>query len=280
MCAMRNAASVERDVFRRRFAGPIESLRARLETWSYGRHAHVDYAVGITEAGSQTFTSRGMRHRTRPGSVILFNPFELHDGRATTEAGVLYRMLYIPVPEMRAALEDAEGIGSPEPAFRAPSVDDLQLFASIRRLAEASESGEALLLEERLVCLARLLAAHAGSPQDATSRPPGINRVCERVRAEPAAPVRISDLAREAGVGRFELIRAFHLRFGMPPSAWVRTVRLEAAKAMLATGAAPSAVAAETGFADQAHLTRWFRRSYGAPPGAFARAAGRSRRAP
>jgi AraC-like DNA-binding protein len=31
----------------------------------------------------------------------------------------------------------------------------------------------------------------------------------------------------------------------------------------------PAAAAAEAGFADQAHLTRWFRRYYGITPGAY-----------
>jgi AraC-like DNA-binding protein len=31
----------------------------------------------------------------------------------------------------------------------------------------------------------------------------------------------------------------------------------------------PSVAAAEAGFADQAHLTRWFRRYYGVTPGAY-----------
>ncbi|MGA0594249.1 AraC family transcriptional regulator [Enterovirga sp. CN4-39] len=270
---MRNPASEARDVFRRRFAGPIESLHARLETWSYGRHAHVDYAVGITEAGSQTFTCRGVRHRTRPGSVILFNPFELHDGHATTSAGVLYRMLYIPVAEMREAVGDAAGIASPEPAFRVPSPDDPGLFASIRRLAEASESGDGFLVEESLVLLAGRLAELPARERRTRSAVVDLQRICDRLRAEPASQLRVSDLAHQAGIGRFELIRAFQRRFGMPPSAWIRTVRLEAAKALLAKGLAPASVAAETGFADQAHLTRWFRRSYGAPPAAFSRAA-------
>ena len=33
-------------------------------------------------------------------------------------------------------------------------------------------------------------------------------------------------------------------------------------------------VAADAGFADQAHLTRWFRRYYGVTPGAYRAAAG------
>src|SRR5207253_708751 len=72
----------------------IEGLRAQLDTYAYGRHAHDTWAIGVCEAGSQTFTCRGARQRTRPGSVILFEPFDLHDGYATTGDGVVYRMLY------------------------------------------------------------------------------------------------------------------------------------------------------------------------------------------
>jgi AraC-like DNA-binding protein len=34
-------------------------------------------------------------------------------------------------------------------------------------------------------------------------------------------------------------------------------------------GVPPAAAAAEAGFADQAHLTRWFRRYYGITPGGY-----------
>ena len=43
---------------------------------------------------------------------------------------------------------------------------------------------------------------------------------------------------------------------------------------LLSAGAAPAQVAADAGFADQAHLTRWFRRYYGITPGAYRAAAG------
>lgn len=42
-------------------------------------------------------------------------------------------------------------------------------------------------------------------------------------------------------------------------------------------GQPPAAVAAVVGFADQAHLTRWFRRTYGITPAAYQRASGSAR---
>jgi AraC-like DNA-binding protein len=47
---------------------------------------------------------------------------------------------------------------------------------------------------------------------------------------------------------------------------------LRTARRLLADGHSAAEAAALTGFADQAHLTRWFRRCYGVTPVAYARA--------
>jgi len=45
--------------------------------------------------------------------------------------------------------------------------------------------------------------------------------------------------------------------------------RVAQARALLERGCRPAEAAALTGFADQAHLTRWFRRVVGVTPGAY-----------
>ncbi len=55
----------------------------------------------------------------------------------------------------------------------------------------------------------------------------------------------------------------------MAPSDYQRQLRVRAARRLLGQGVLPARAAAETGFADQAHLTRWFRRYYGVTPGAY-----------
>lgn len=51
-------------------------LHAAIEDFSYDRHAHEEYAFGVTLAGRQDFFSSGQFHRSPPGNVILFNPEE------------------------------------------------------------------------------------------------------------------------------------------------------------------------------------------------------------
>ena len=59
----------------------------------------------------------------------------------------------------------------------------------------------------------------------------------------------------------------------MPPYQWHMKARLRRVEEMLADGdLALTQIAAEAGFADQAHFTRVFRRFYGLTPAAWRRA--------
>ncbi len=55
---------------------------------------------------------------------------------------------------------------------------------------------------------------------------------------------------------------------GIPPYAWLAQYRVNRARGLLDAGGRPAEVAAQVGFADQAHLTRWFRRVLGVTPAA------------
>ena len=74
----------------------------------------------------------------------------------------------------------------------------------------------------------------------------------------------------------FALLRAFRSETGLPPHAYLNQLRVRLARRLLDDGLAPAMVAAEAGFADQAQLTRHFKRVVGVPPGAYQRERGRA----
>ena len=88
-----------------------------------------------------------------------------------------------------------------------------------------------------------------------------------------AAQVTGAELAAAAGRSRYAAYRAFRAAWGLAPSEYQRLLRLRAARGFLASGVPPAEAATAAGFADQAHLTRWFRRCYGITPAEFRRAA-------
>jgi AraC-like DNA-binding protein len=91
----------------------------------------------------------------------------------------------------------------------------------------------------------------------------------ERYREE----ISLADLARLAGRSPYYVNRLFRRAYGLPPHAFQTQLRVVRARALLGSGWAPAVVAAETGFADQAHLTRRFKTVVGVTPGAYRRKA-------
>ena len=80
--------------------------------------------------------------------------------------------------------------------------------------------------------------------------------------------MRVDALAAALGCSRRHLVNRFSADIGAPPKLAARLIRFEAARRRL--GSAPLArVAADCGFADQAHLAREFSALAGVPPTAF-----------
>jgi AraC-like DNA-binding protein len=260
-------------------------MHAHFHGHVYHRHSHETYSFGVTESGAQAFTCRGASHVSTAGLVMAFNPDDPHDGHAATGSGFTYRMIHIAPCLLADALTDLTGRASGLPLFAEPVVADPALAAGLHRLHRAlTGPASPLARSERLAAVAALAARHATGPRPAG--PAGLtarDRVAaaDRVRAflhdGDTAQATLADLAAVAGCSRFAAYRAFRVRYGLSPSEYQRQLRLRAARRALAGGSAVASVAAMTGFADQAHLTRWFRRCYGITPGAYRAAAGLSR---
>lgn len=75
--------------------------------------------------------------------------------------------------------------------------------------------------------------------------------------------------ARAAGVSRECYSRRFTRLHNIPPSTFRLLMQLNAARRLLRAGQPIAAVAAETGFSDQSHLGRCFRRFFGVTPGRY-----------
>ena len=82
----------------------------------------------------------------------------------------------------------------------------------------------------------------------------------------------LADLARECGLGPFQVLRGFARATGLTPHAYLVQRRIHLARRLIAGGTPLAAAAAASGFADQSHMTRTFCRSYGVSPRAYANA--------
>ena len=75
-----------------------------------------------------------------------------------------------------------------------------------------------------------------------------------------------AEMARDAGIHRVQASRSFVRHFAIPPSVYRTRCRVSRALGLLPRADSLAAIAAEAGFADQAHLCRTMRRQLGHSP--------------
>jgi AraC-like DNA-binding protein len=84
-----------------------------------------------------------------------------------------------------------------------------------------------------------------------------------------AEKISLEQLGNLADMSPFHLARTFRAATGLSPFQYQLHLRLTRARSLLCSGKSAAAVAASTGFVDQSHLTRHFKRALGLTPGRF-----------
>ena len=82
-------------------------------------------------------------------------------------------------------------------------------------------------------------------------------------------PLTLGQLAAIANLTLFRFAAVFRREVGMPPYRYISHLRIQQAMALLQQGVPSAVVAAETGFFDQSHMYRHFKRVCGITPSQF-----------
>jgi AraC-like DNA-binding protein len=247
----------------------LERLEARLHGRAYAPHRHDTYTIGLTLAGVQSFRFRGRQWHSLPGQAQILHPDELHDGVAGTAEPFAYRALYLDPGLLQQALA-----GRPLPFVGDPVVAPASLPPDlVAAIWGADLVLDALGQSDLVTTAAELLRRASGGAQPAGRLAlAGLERVRERLVAQPADSPAMPELEALSGLDRWSLARQFRAAFGTSPSRFRTLRRLDLARQLLRQGSRPAEAAAAAGFADQSHLTRQFKQAYGLTPARWAAA--------
>jgi AraC-like DNA-binding protein len=248
----------------------IERVEARLSGQAFSPHRHDTYALGITFSGIQTFRYRGAQRYCLPGQGHILHPDETHDGGSATGDSFGYRIIYIDPVLVQQALG-----GKPLPFVAEPVVQRRDMLSDLTAyLCDIDDPiGEIEALEIAVSIAATLEALAAPvSRRSAPLRIPSLLRVRELIAASPSVQLSIKDFERVTGLDRWSIARQFRAAFGTSPSRFRTMRQLDRARLLISRGQPLSEVALDVGFADQSHMSRMFKRTYGLTPGQWAAA--------
>jgi AraC-like DNA-binding protein len=247
-------------------------LTAEYHDHQFTPHWHDAYTIPVIVAGAEGYRYLGSDYVAEAGSVPIINPGELHTGAKAIEAGWRYRVLYAPVDFLHALADEVAGQSQPLPWFEPGVIRDPDLavrLARAHRLLEAEAdplAAEAAMLDALTTLLARYSRSQS-KPQRCVADDTRVAVMKERLTGDLTTPLQLAELAGSVGLSPFHAARLFTQSTGLAPHAWRNQVRLQRSLAPLREGVSVTEVAAASGFTDQSHFTRHFRRMFGVPPG-------------
>lgn len=255
---------------------------AELPEWTIGHHK-----VSVVTRGGyqleQQYAGRWRSARTRVDDVSILpagSPVAWRWDRAIEVID-----LFLP-PSVVARVVEQEFDGDPACLeIRDRFVEREGSLALLARtlLAEVAAGSQGRLFAESLAtALAVLLVrAHSASPsrqvqknREMPSRhllaPARLRRAIGFMRERLADDISLSDVADFVGLNPQHFARSFSRETGMPPHRYLMGLRVEQAREFLAESDLPlAAIAVQSGFCSQSHMTTAFKRVLGTTPGRY-----------
>jgi len=223
----------------RRITPGIETLPGK---FSLPRHRHLRAYATVVLAGRFEESGYVGRIIASPGDVLVHSAMDCHANQMVSAGVKLIRLNW----------PDTSGTGG---LYRVNEMD------ALARAAERDVHDAALLLQEAL--------------QRKPAPPPGRRNDWPDMLAADLrqnASMEIGEWAEANDLARETVSRGFAAAYGVSPGIFRAELRTRAAWLRVAHGFdSLSTIAAETGFADQSHMTRWIHRLTGAPPAAWRR---------
>ncbi|MFF7448222.1 MULTISPECIES: AraC family ligand binding domain-containing protein [unclassified Streptomyces] len=245
--------------------GVVEVFHAHFTGYAYPMHVHDAWTLLIVDDGAVRYDLDRHEHGTPHDTVSLLPPHVPHNGSPASPDGFRKRVVYLDT-----SLLGEDLVGS---AVDTPDLRDPLLRRRVGQLHQALDRpGDELEAASRLTFIGERLTARL--------RP---RLVTEVPRADPALARRLRELLDERvveGIALDEaaallhahpahLVRAFGTAYGIAPHQYLTSRRVDRARRLLLDGVRPGEVAAATGFFDQSHLTRHFRKLVGVTPGRY-----------
>ncbi len=262
-----------------RFSGPYpgETVHAHYVQHRFARHVHEHLVIGLVEKGVQQYTYQGSLYRTYPGQIFFVDGGEPHTGETASEDGYVYRTLCLdPRVLVRLAREvtDREEL----PHFSKAVIADRPLFTQLLGLHRAIDSGASTIYRESLLLevLEHLMRTHVEQRRQTVTVGRDefiVRQLREYLEAHYCEDISLAQLGTLVSRSPYYTARVFAKICGLPPHAYLESIRVQRARELLASGASVVQTALAVGYADQSHFTHRFRRHTGITPGQYRDAA-------
>lgn len=237
------------------------------------KHAHDAYQIGTTTRDPGEYLCDGRVWIAPPGSVMVFHPGQVHSASkiGIRSRSAVSKIMFVRPERMHAIASTLDCRPPALPRFNNVVIRDEAFIEEFCRVHDLALTNATTLEKETgLHAMLTRLILNFGSNQDALAeakrRKAKARLVRDFVESNYIDNISLGQLAEVAHISQYHLNRVFANEVGMPPHAFQTQMRVQRAKHLLLNGMPVVEVALQTGFFDQSHFTRHFRRIVGVAP--------------
>ena len=271
-----SCSDLQFSLWRSRFVDGLDVVESSEHQRCYPLHLHEAMEIIWMQRGSAVVNCRGQQHFLQAGDACVISPYEFHGGGTVPGSGpIKFCLIHVPQPVMTAGFLSqyfrAHDSGALLPLKCIPrGCADRLLSGWIESLlGDCSPREQFQSIVAGLDALLALESWRRSAVVYCQVRHPAIEHVKAIIHDHYAEQLNVEMLAGEVELNERYLISLFRLATGMPPHQFQIAVRVDHARRLLPSGTPLSTIATASGFADQSHLNRHFKRQYGLTPGVF-----------
>ncbi|MEA1914814.1 MAG: AraC family transcriptional regulator [Campylobacterota bacterium] len=233
----------------------------------FSKHFHDTYTIGITHDGLFKSTNLNKTVLSYKHSTRIINPNELHGGSSNAWN---YTNFYPSVELFSQIYEDMFGLKH-VPLFEKHIVDDAVLYNLLLRLFRSVYAQEVQMKIEILLinAVSYLIKNYTHATKEYTGffdAPIIMNGSIEYINDMLDSTITLDDLAHNAQLSKYHFLRVFKKHMGITPHNYILNQRIYKATKSIIEGDRAIDASINSGFSDQSHFNRNFKKVYGYSP--------------
>ncbi|QKJ23491.1 AraC family transcriptional regulator [Poseidonibacter lekithochrous] len=250
----------------------IELLSASFKKFSYSKHWHDEYAIGLIQKGVEGLDFNGSKIHIPQNNIVAINPGEVHTGFSGSKHGWTYRMFYLDTQLIKEVLSE-QNIHT-LPSLTNPKLDDSLLFNSLLQLHISLEEEQFTLKRDSLLIssITSLFSKYSNIKFHSPKKYKDFainNRIKDYLFDNYKENITLDELSILVKRDKYQIIRNFKVQFGITPHQFLILLKIKKSKEHLEKGLDITNTALECGFFDQSHMSRNFKSIYGLTPGLY-----------
>lgn len=261
-------------IFRPAAKPALEFARIAYESFHFEPHFHDHYVMMLVENGVNLGRRCRENYTVVPGEMLLIQPGEVHTGSAFENKTLRYLAFYPDPNTLHDCLVKIGHRPSSAPGFSLKYQHPV-LRHYFRQMFEVvlTEGNEPLATETAVLeffeTLMQTQPEHSGPIQPQVADSIKVKKAQDFIKAHFDTSFSLDELAASIGTNPFHTIRLFRRHIGLTPFEYLRSFRVERAKTILRSKKSLTEVAYQSGFYDQSHFIRSFKKHTGFLPSAF-----------